>query len=164
MFRVPDKVTVRRPFRLDGALVPVGTVLDKPQVARLGRKLNPLLDNGTLVAAPDPFARKGKARPQPTSLPPSVYNAFMGRSSEPLAVKAKALRKSVSVEVTGGVPSFTVAVAGQEQSKSSRTFAFTVNSVGSHEVTVVDGSGAQASTSVVIVVDDKPKAAPKEAS
>lgn len=162
MFKVPDKVTVRRPFRLDGALVPAGTVLTKPQVAKLGRKLNPLLDNGTLVAAPDPFARKGKPHPRPTSLPPSVYNAFMKRSIAPLAITAKALHKSVSVEVTGGIPSFTVAVDGQEQSKSSRAFAFTVTAVGTHEVTVVDGNGDTAATSVTIIVD-KPKPAPKAA-
>lgn len=157
MFKVPDSVTVRRPFTLDGAPVPVGVTLTKQQVLALGQKLNPLLDNGTLVAVPDPNGRRNKP-PRPTSLPPVILNAYLRHQCAPLSVSAKALGKSVSVTVSNGVPSFTVVVDEgkpfeQSQSKSSRSFAFTVNGVGTHSVDVTDGAGATASTQFTIVVE-----------
>lgn len=159
MFKVPDSVTVRRPFTLDGAPVPVGATLTKQQVLSLGQKLNPLLDNGTLVAVPDPNGRRNKP-PRPTSLPPAILNAYLRHQSPPLSVSAKALGKSVSVTVSNGVPSFTAVVdpgepTEQSETKSSRSFAFTVNGVGTHAVEVTDGSGATASARFTIVVEGK---------
>lgn len=156
MFSVPDGVVARRPFTLNGVKVPAGTALSKDQVIAIGRELNALLDNGTLVAKPDPNARRNK-QPQPTSLPPKVRNAMlakMGPAKEPLSVSAKAVGKSVSVEVAGGNAPFTVEVEGAEpQTKKTRTFAVTVTGVGTHAVSVTDGAGDSASTSVTIIVE-----------
>lgn len=164
MFRVPDSVVTRRPISLNGAVVPAGTTLSKAQVESLGKGLNALLDSGYIVAAPDPFARKGKSRPQPTSLPPVIRNAMVKKlngPSVPLSLEAKVAGKSVSVEVTGGVPSFTVTIDGEDaQTKSSRTFAFMVDGVGTHEAKVVDGAGAEASAFFTIIIGadtDEPK-------
>jgi hypothetical protein len=161
MFRVPSSVVVRRPISIQGTVVPVGTTLTKEQVVALGKGLNSLLDNGTLVATPDPFARKDR-QPKPTSLPPVIRNAMiakLGPAVKPLTVLAKAVGKSVSVEVDGGVQPFTVSVDDQEQTKKTRTFAFTVTAVGSHTVTVTDGNGNTASDTVVIVVEKSAKKA-----
>ena len=165
MFRVPDSVVVRRPITLQGVVVPAGTTLSKAQVEACGRNLNALLDSGYLVATPDPNARKDR-QPQPSSLPPVVRNAMLRRGpvTDPLAVSAKAMGKQVSVSVSGGVPSFTVRIDDQEQTKSSRTFAFTVYGVGTHKVLVSDGAGGEASTNVTIIVadDEEPKKAPRK--
>ena len=160
MFRVPDSVVTRRPISLQGVVVPAGTTLSKAQVEALGKGLNALLDSGFVVAAPDPYARKGNARPRPTSLPPVIRNAMVGKltGSAPLSVSASVVGDAISVEVAGGVPSFTVTLdGGDAKSKSSRTFSFTGVQPGAHMVEVSDGSGAAASVAVEVGEPAEPK-------
>jgi hypothetical protein len=159
MFRVPDSVVTRRPISLQGVVVPAGTTLSKAQVEALGKGLNALLDSGFVVAAPDPFARKGKAHPRPTSLPPVIRNAMVGKlTGVPLSVSASVVGDAISVEVAGGVPSFTVTLdGGGAKSKSSRTFSFTGVGPGAHTVEVSDGSGATASVVVEVAEPAEPK-------
>jgi len=155
MFQVPSNVVVRRPISLNGAIVPAGTSLSQEQVKALGRNLNALLDSGYVVATPDPFARKGKARPTPSSLPPVIRDAMIKKLGTPLGVSATVAGNAISVSVTGGVQPFTVTIDNTNpQTKSSRTFAFTGINAGDHEIEVVDGSGAKAS---VTVANEEPK-------
>jgi hypothetical protein len=155
MFQVPNSVVVRRPITLNGVLVPAGTSLSKQQVIDLGRELNALLDSGFVVALPDPNERRGRP-PRPTSLPPVIRNAMLGKMSSPLAVSATVAGNAVSVVVTGGVPQFTVTIDNAlPQSKSSRTFAFTGVGAGDHQIEVTDGAGAKSDYSVKVTVADE---------
>jgi hypothetical protein len=166
MFRVPSSVVTRRPISLQGQVVPAGTALSKDQVLALGKGLNALLDSGYVVANPDPFARKGKARPTPTSLPPVIRNAMVSRltAPEPLSVFATVVGDSISVEVNGGVPSFDVSLdGGDHQTKSSRTFAFTGVSEGTHEIVVTDGNGEVTASLVAVNSDHKKPSKKKKA-
>lgn len=157
MFSVPDSVVVRRPFTLGGAAIPVGASLTKEQVVLIGRGLNALLDNGTLVAVPDPFARRNRP-PRPTSLPPGIRDAMLGRLSPvlPLSVKMTPVGLSLSVEVTGGVMPFDVTLYDRQgdvidsKSGSKRSFAFLVDLGGEFTVTVEDAAGASASDTIVV--------------
>lgn len=165
MFRVPDAVVVRRPISLQGQVVPAGTTLSKAQVQALGRNLNALLDSGYVTATPDPYARKGKARPTPTSLPPVIRNALVGKltGSAPLSLDVKAVGDSVSVSVSGGVPPFTVSLDGGEPLvKSSRTFGFSGVESGVHTVLAADGAGAQAEAHVEVAAPEEKKPARKK--
>ena len=164
MFRVPDAVVVRRPISLQGQVVPAGTTLSKAQVQALGRNLNALLDSGYVTATPDPYARKGKARPTPTSLPPVIRNALVNKlTGLPLAVSATAVGDSISVEVSGGTPSFTVTLDGAEpKTKSSRTFSFSGVEAGDHQVEVTDGAGGTAAVSVTVAAAEEKKPARKK--
>lgn len=165
MFRVPDSVVTRRPITLLGVIVPAGTTLSKTQIESLGRNFNALIDGGYVVATPDPFARKGRAVPRPSSLPPVIRAGLLAKSParHPLSVGAKVAGKAVSVEVEGGVSPFTVTVGSDVQVKKTRTFAFTVNSVGTHEVSVSDGGGGVASASFTIIVMEPDKKPVKKA-
>lgn len=164
MFTVPDAVVVRRPITLNGVVVPAGTTLSKAQVLALGRELNALLDSGYVTATPDPYARKGKARPAPTSLPPVIRNALVNKlSGAPLSVSAKVVGDSISVEVVGGTPSFTVTLDNAEpQKKSSRTFSFSGVLAGDHQVEVTDGAGGTAEVSVTVAAAEEKKPARKK--
>ena len=162
MFQVPSSVVVRRPISLNGAIVPVGTPLSKAQVEALGRNLNALLDSGVVVATPDPFARKGKARPTPSSLPPVIRNAMVAKltTAQPLSVIARVAGDAVSVEIVGGVPTFTVSLDdGNAEAKPSRTTAFSNVSDGDHVISVTDGSGntSEARVEVAHVEPKKPR-------
>lgn len=164
MFRVPDSVVTRRPFMLSGVAVPAGTTLSKAQVVALGRSLDALLDSGYVVALPDPFARKGRAVPRPSSLPPVIRDAMVAKLTGAAVVSAlvTVVGGALSVVVSGGVPSFEVSLdGGKPQHKSSRTFAFTGVSAGEHEVTVVDGSGGTESVAVTVTGGD-PVSRPKK--
>lgn len=160
MFSVPDRVTVRRAFSLDGVRVAAGTDLSADQVRALGGRLNALLDGGWVVASPDPFARKGAARPRPTSLPPVIRDEMIRRINPappvPLGLKCTAVGLSISCEVEGGVPSFSLTLKDESlevidsRSGSGRTFMFTVPDGGQYIVTVTDGQGASTWQKVVI--------------
>lgn len=160
MFAVPDAVTVRRAFSLDGVDVPAGTSLSAAQVEALGARLNALLDGGWVVASPDPFARRGRERPRPSSLPPVIRNEMIRRLNPsppvPLGLKCTAVGLSISCEVEGGVPSFTLTLKDESlevidsRSGSGRTFMFTVPDGGQYIVTVTDGQGASTWQKVVI--------------
>lgn len=131
----------------------------------LGRNLNALLDSGWVVASPDINARRDR-QPRPSSLPPVIRSAMLGKigpKRDPLSLSAKVVGKSVSVEVAGGVQPFTVTVLGSAQTKSSRTFAFTVDSVGEHEATVEDGAQDTASARFTIIVSEPAKKQPRKA-
>ena len=165
MFQVPSSVVVRRPITLNGVVVPAGTSLSKDQVVDLGRELNALLDSGFVVALPDPNERRGKAQPRPTSLPPVIRNAMLGKMGTPLSVSATAAGNAISVSVTGGVPSFTVTIDGAlPQTKSSRTFAFTGINPGDHQIEVTDGAGAKDSCNVTVTAAEEPKKPAKKKS
>lgn len=165
MFRVPDAVVTRRPISLNGAVVPAGTTLSKVQVEALGKGLNSLLDSGYVVASPDPYARKGKSRPQPTSLPPVIRDAMVKKitGGSPVSVTATVAGDAVSVSVAGGVPSFTVTLDGEGAStKSSRTFAFTGVAAGDHHVEVTDGNGGMAVCVVSVAAAEEPAKKPSK--
>lgn len=150
MFAVPSSVVVRRPISLNGAIVPAGTSLSKVQVQALGRNLNALLDSGVVVAKPDPFARKGKARPTPSSLPPVIRNAMVAKltAAQPLSVIVRVAGDTVSVEIVGGVPTFTVSLDDNDaEVKPSRTVSFLNVSDGTHVISVTDGSGSVCASS-----------------
>ena len=157
MFQMPNSVVVRRPITLDGVLVPAGTSLSKQQVIDLGRELNALLDSGFVVALPDPYERPGRP-PRPTSLPPVIRNAMLGKMSAPLAVSATVAGDAISAVVTGGVPQFTVTInSALPQSKSSRTFAFTGVVPGDHRIEVTDGAGSTSAFTARVTVADEAK-------
>lgn len=169
MFRVPDSVVTRRPISLQGAVVPAGTTLSKEQVEALGKSLNSLLDSGYVVANPDAYARKGKARPQPSSLPPVIRNAMVGRITAGVAapsLQVKTVGDSVSLVVSDGVAPFTVTVdeTGQADTKSSRTFSFSGLGAGSFTAHVFDGSGQKGSVSFVIDSHEEEPKKPKKRS
>ena len=159
MFAVPDKVTVRRPFSLDGVLIGVGVDLTADQVRALGGRLNAMLDGGWVVASPDPFARRGKPRPRPSSLPPVVRNEMLKRINPApgaLGLKCTAVGLSISCEVQDGVPPFTLVLKDSNldvlDSKSgmTRNYMFSVPDGGEYIVSVSDGSGASTWQKVVI--------------
>lgn len=123
----------------------------------LGRNLNALLDGGWVVASPDINARRDR-QPRPSSLPPVIRDAMLGKLTAPLVVVAKSMGEAISVTVDGGNAPFTVTLdGGSSQTKSSRSFAFTGAGDGAHKVAVVDGSGRKASTAVSVVSPEAKK-------
>ena len=153
MFSVPDSVVVRRPFTLKGVKVPTGTSLTKDQVVALGRELDALLDNGTLVATPDPFARKNK-QPQPTSLPPVIRNAMLGKlksAAAPLSIDTKAAALSVAVTITGGLTKWDVDYGdGSTATVATRTASHVYKAGGTYTVTCKDSTGQTAIKSLTV--------------
>jgi len=171
MFRVPDAVVTRRPISLNGAVVPAGTTLSKAQVLALGKGLDALLDGGFVVASPDPFARKGKARPQPTSLPPVIRNALVKKLNgpvQPLAVSLTAAGLAISVSITGGTSPFDLVLLDRNgevldgKSTSTRTSMFTPVDGGEYTVTVTDSSGGSASSTIIIQSSEPEPKKPKK--
>lgn len=164
MFRVPDSVVVRRPISLNGVVVPPGTTLSKNQVIALDKELNALLDSGYVVARPDPNARRGKP-PRPTSLPPVIRNAMIAKITgvKPLSMIARVIGDAVSVEIVGGVPTFTVSLDGSSsEEKPSRTIAFSQVSEGEHVISVTDGSGNTCEARVEVVAPDGAQKKPRK--
>lgn len=166
MFRVPDAVVVRRPISLDGVVVPPGTQLTKAQVEKIGKGLNALLDSGYLTANPDPFARKGKARPAPTSLPPVIRNAMVKNLNgpvAPLSVSLSAAGLAISVSITGGTAPFDLVLKDNKgdvldgKTTSTRTSMFSPEDGGDYTVVVTDSSAGTASASIFVQSVSEPK-------
>jgi hypothetical protein len=165
MFQVPSNVVVRRPISLNGAIVPAGTSLSQEQVEALGRNLNALLDSGYVVATPDPFARKGKARPTPSSLPPVIRDAMIKKIAPqvPIQLSATVVGDAISCEITGGLMPFTVTLKDEDakvldvQTGSKRTFAFTGLADGNYIVVAQDPSGGDVFKTVSIQAKSEPK-------
>ena len=171
MFRVPTQVVVRRPISLNGVVVPPGTQLSKAQVLALGHNLNALLDSGYVTATPDPFARRGKARPEPTSLPPVIRKALVAKlngPAEPLAVSLSAAGLAISVSIIGGTSPFDLVLLDSKgdvldgKSTSTRTSMFTPVDGGEYTVTVTDSSGGSASSKIVIQSSEPDPKKPKK--
>jgi hypothetical protein len=78
MYRKPTAIVANRPLTVLGVVIAAGATLTQAQLKAVP-KLQAFLNDGTLRAVPDPWARKIKPnRSTPTYLPPAVRKAATG--------------------------------------------------------------------------------------